>query len=51
MKKTKIICTIGPASQGEEKLRELMYHRKIMRHCLITASSLLYGVSLIVFSF
>ena len=24
MRKTKIICTIGPASQGEEKLRELM---------------------------
>ena len=24
MRKTKIICTIGPASEGEEKLRELM---------------------------
>ena len=24
MRKTKIICTIGPASQGEDKLRELM---------------------------
>ncbi len=24
MRKTKIICTIGPASQGEEKLKELM---------------------------
>ena len=24
MRKTKIVCTIGPASQGEEKLRELM---------------------------
>ncbi len=24
MRKTKIICTIGPASQSEEKLRELM---------------------------
>ena len=24
MKKTKIICTIGPASESEEKLRELM---------------------------
>lgn len=24
MRKTKIICTIGPASQGEEKLREVM---------------------------
>ena len=24
MRKTKIICTIGPASESEEKLRELM---------------------------
>ena len=24
MRKTKIICTIGPASQSEEKLKELM---------------------------
>ena len=24
MRKTKIICTIGPASESEERLRELM---------------------------
>ena len=24
MRKTKIICTIGPASESEDKLRELM---------------------------
>lgn len=24
MRRTKIICTIGPASEGEDKLRELM---------------------------
>ncbi|MEE1052680.1 MAG: pyruvate kinase, partial [Lachnospiraceae bacterium] len=24
MRKTKIICTIGPASESEEKLRELI---------------------------
>ena len=24
MRKTKIICTIGPASEGEERLEELM---------------------------
>lgn len=24
MRKTKIICTIGPASEGEDKLKELM---------------------------
>lgn len=42
MRKTKIICTIGPASQSEEKLRELMlagmnvarfiFHMEIMKN-------------------
>ena len=29
MRKTKIICTIGPASESEEKLRELMEEKGI----------------------